>query len=287
MDGILVVNKPAGPTSHDVVAKVRRVFHQKRVGHAGTLDPPASGVLVVCLGAATRLVEYLMELPKRYRAVAVFGVETESEDATGNVIREIDCSHITEGDLAAVLPRFTGEIEQVPPMVSAVHHEGKRLYELARAGKTVERTPRKVHIYSLTMSNFTPGEHPSVELDVECSKGTYIRTLCADIGQALGCGAHMSKLVRTAVGNFTLEDAVSLEDLEGGNPERFLRPMDEAVSHLPVVRVGADEAERLANGVAVPGEGEGLVRVYADGFIAIGMVSAGMIRPEKVFARGL
>jgi tRNA pseudouridine55 synthase len=186
MDGILNINKPAGITSHDVVSRVRRAFKIRRVGHAGTLDPGATGVLVVCIGQATRVVEYLMGQEKEYSAVLALGEETSTEDAEGELVSSSDCSHITPDQVEAVMPSFVGEIMQIPPMVSAIHHEGKRLYELARNNIVVEREARPVTIHSLKMTGFVSGEHPHIELDVTCGKGTYIRTLCADIGRKLG-----------------------------------------------------------------------------------------------------
>lgn len=299
MDGILNINKPSGPTSHDIVARVRKATGTKRVGHAGTLDPIATGVLVVCLGNATRIVEYLMDWRKSYRATAVFGAETDTEDATGEVIKETDCSHLSREQVEGFIPRFTGEILQTPPMVSAVHHEGKRLYELARAGEVVERAPRRIEIYSLNLVDFVSGKQPSAVLDVECSKGTYIRTLCADIGKALDCGAYMSALTRTAVGRFKVEDAVSIETIEQ-SPDRLpeiLLPIDEALADTPEVHVSDEDAHRIANGVMLPVEAlsrEELpqigipVRIKSpSGLIAIGRLCLAqgrvMLKPDKVF----
>ena len=297
MDGILNVSKPSGPTSHDVVQRIRGAAHTKRVGHAGTLDPIATGVLIICLGNATRIVEYLMDWRKCYRATAVFGAETDTEDATGEIIREADCSHLTRETLEAVLPRFVGEILQTPPMVSAVHHEGQRLYELARAGKVVERAPRPVEIYSLSLVDFTPGGRPSATLDVECSKGTYIRTLCADIGKALDCGAYMSALTRTAVGRFKVEDSASLEAIEQGPIEEFLISIDEALANMPEVHISEEDEHRIANGVMLPVEALSRaelpqignpVRIKSpSGLVAIGRLclvqGRVMLKPDKVF----
>ena len=297
MDGILNVNKPSGPTSHDVVARIRKAARIKRVGHAGTLDPIATGVLIICLGNATRIVEYLMDWRKCYRATAVYGAETATEDATGEIIREADCSHLTRESLEAVLPRFVGEILQTPPMVSAVHHEGKRLYELARAGKVVERAPRPVEIYSLSLVDFTPDTRPSATLDVECSKGTYIRTLCADIGKTLDCGAYMSALTRTAVGRLKVEDALSLEAIEEGPIEDFLISIDEALADMPEVHISEEDEHRIANGVMLPVEALSRaelpqignpVRIKSpSGLVAIGRLclvrGRVMLKPDKVF----
>lgn len=307
MAGVLNINKPSGPTSHDIVARIRRVTGIKRVGHAGTLDPLASGVLVVCVGSATRVIEYMADWPKSYRATAVLGAETDSEDVTGEIIREAECSHVTREAFEAVLPRFTGKILQVPPMVSAVHHNGRRLYELARAGQVVERAPRPVEIYSLRVLDFTPGERPSFAIDVSCSGGTYIRTICADIGKALGCGGYMNSLVRTGVGNLRIEDSVTLEEIEfaasEGRLQEIMHPVDEVLSGMPVLEVSHLDEGFVMNGVilaigrfevrgSAPEIGES-VRIHSQGgrLIAIGIVRGGPggvpeVKPQKVFARG-
>ncbi len=188
MNGVLNIDKPAGMTSHDVVARVRRLAHLKRVGHAGTLDPDATGVLLVCLGAATRIADYLADEGKEYRATLALGATTTTEDASGEVLTRTDAGHLGERDLAEILPRFVGDVSQTPPMVSAVHHEGRRLYELAREGITVERAARTIHIDSIQLRDFTPGEAAVATLDIACGKGTYIRTLYADLGAVLGVG---------------------------------------------------------------------------------------------------
>lgn len=256
MHGVLNINKPSGPTSHDVVASIRRVTGVKRVGHAGTLDPLASGVLLVCLGQATRIVEYLVEWPKSYRATAVFGVETDTEDSTGNVVRETSAAHVTSDLIESALPRFVGRIWQVPPMASAVHHEGKRLYELAHKGKIVQREAREVEVHSMTLLDFKPGDRPTAVLDVNCSKGTYVRTLCADIGSALDCGGHMSALVRTGIGRFRVEDSVSLDKVEAlkadGRLDEAVHPIDDVLSDMPAVELTAEQAERASHGTEIP-----------------------------------
>ncbi|MCS6862747.1 MAG: tRNA pseudouridine(55) synthase TruB, partial [Abditibacteriales bacterium] len=211
MTGVLNLLKPPGMTAHDVVDFVRGLLQTQRVGHAGTLDPGAAGVLLVCVGEATRIVEYLMEGTKGYRAEVTFGVTTTTEDAQGDVIAERSATTVTEEKLRATLERFVGDIEQVPPMVSAVQVGGKRLHALARRGETVERPKRRVRVDAIQLLKFTAGERAVALMDVTCSKGTYIRTLAADIGAALGCGAHLSFLVRTRVGQFRLEDSLTLE----------------------------------------------------------------------------
>ncbi len=296
MHGVLNVNKPSGPTSHDVVAHVRRAAGIKRVGHSGTLDPLASGVLLVCLGKATRIVEYLLDWPKSYRATAVFGIETDSEDSTGATTREAEAAYVTRDLTESILPRFVGKIRQVPPMVSAVHHEGKRLYDLARAGKTVEREPREIEIHSIKLIDFQPGTRPTAVLDVDCSKGTYIRTLCADIGRSLDCGGHMSALVRTAIGRFRAEDAVALDEVDAGRFEGALHPIDEVLSDMVSVRLTGEQAEKALHGTEIPAEevpdapaAGSLVRLHdPEGrLLGIGIlrVRAGILvfKPEKMF----
>ncbi len=305
MDGVLNINKPSGPTSHDVVAIVRRATRIKRIGHTGTLDPLASGVLVVCIGNATRVIEYMAGWQKSYRATAILGAETDSEDITGEIIRETDCSRITRADLDAVLPRFVGQILQVPPMVSAVKHQGRRLYELARKGQVVERAPRPVEISLLRVTDFQPGEKASFEIEVACSGGTYIRTLCADIGKALGCGAYMTSLVRTGVGPFEIEDAVTLEQVEQlsseGRLQEILHPIDEVLVDMPAVVVSHQDEALVMNGVILPegryqarGSAPSVaehVRIHGPSgrLIAIGVIRTAPdgtpeLKPEKVFA---
>lgn len=275
-------------TSHDVVARVRRLAGQKRVGHAGTLDPDATGVLLVCLGTATRLAEYLADAGKAYTAVPTLGVATTSEDASGEILTETDASGVTEADLRAVLPRFVGDIAQIPPMVSAVHHEGKRLYELARAGQTVERAARPVHIESLALRGFSPGPRATATLDVVCGKGTYIRTLCADIGAALGVGGHMASLIRTQVGAFALETAVLLDALTPENLPTHLTPPAAALADWPAHVLTSGQRDDILHGRAVAAQlaDAPVVRVLStDGdLLALARAESGTLRPFKVFA---
>jgi tRNA pseudouridine55 synthase len=261
MDGILVVNKPQGWTSHDVVGHIRRLTHQKRVGHAGTLDPMATGVLLVCLGRATRVAEYLMDSDKTYRAVVRLGVETDTFDANGQVVATHPVN-VDESDLRTALARFVGAIDQVPPMYSALKRDGKPLYRLARRGIEVERKPRRITIYDITLRAW---QSPDATIDVCCSPGTYIRSLAHDIGAVLGCGAHLAALTRLASGSFRLEDAVTLEDLEGLGPTEgvrtfssprdlrgLLHPLDAALQDLPILTLDADQARRIVLGQAIP-----------------------------------
>ena len=292
--GILNVDKPGGLTSHDVVARVRRLAPGTRVGHAGTLDPMATGVLVVCLGAATRLIEYLADADKRYRATVRFGAETTTWDAEGEVVAHGAIDDLTLTRIVAVLPRFIGEIDQVPPMYSALKRDGQPLYRLARRGVTVERAARRVTIHGIDVERW---ESPDLTVSVHCSKGTYVRALAHDLGRALGVGAHLAALQRTAVGSFTLAEAVSLERLlaerETGEWRRYLLDASAAVRHLPRAVVDAEAEARLGHGQAVPLDvaGDGAVAaVYtADGrLLALAQhdVESGLWRPRKVLQGG-
>ena len=288
MNGILNVDKAPGMTSHDVVARVRRIAHIKRVGHAGTLDPDATGVLLVCLGQATRLSDYLADEGKDYRAVLALGATTTTEDASGDVLTRTDASHLTEQDLADVLPRFLGDVSQIPPMVSAVHHEGRRLYELAREGVTVERAARTIRIDGIELLDFTPGEAAQATLDVSCGKGTYIRTLCADLGAALGVGGHMATLRRTRVGTFGVDEAMPLDQLTEENLPGLLVSPSEALSRFPMQTV-ADEAgaDAVRHGRALPSglPAETVARIVsgAGELLALGRADGERLHPFKVF----
>ncbi len=294
-------------TSHDVVAWVRRLTGERHAGHAGTLDPAAAGVLLVLVGqAATRLAEYLLDLEKTYVAELIFGRTTETQDWTGRVVAVAPAGKLAalaEEDVLALLPRFVGSIEQVPPMVSAVHAGGERLYRLARDGRTVERQPRRVFVYDLALLEFKPsagglgtggpvdGDGPRARLRVTCSRGTYVRTLAHDLGLALGVGAHLGFLVREAVGSFRLERAWTLEELAAASARGELSsaavPPAEAVAHLPAVTPEAAAAEHLRRGETVryadPAAG-GTVRVLSPGgeLLAIATLAGGSLKPRKV-----
>jgi len=255
-DGVLNLDKPGGMTSHDVVKGVRRILGVRKAGHTGTLDPLATGVLPICIGKATRIAKYISEGDKSYRATALFGIATDTQDADGTPVAVQDASRLTEADVLAVLSHFHGSFLQIPPMASAVRHQGRKLYELARAGMEVERQPRPVEVSQLELISFTPGHHPTATLDVTCSKGTYVRTLCADIGQALGVGAHLIALRRTRVGSFRLEDSLSLASLAGraatGDFGSSFRSMEETLVHLPRVVLDPRAARRVCHGNAAP-----------------------------------
>ena len=290
--GIIIIDKPAGWTSMDVCAKLRGMFHEKRVGHAGTLDPMATGVLPVFIGRATRAVEFAAGSDKEYIAGIRLGMVTNTQDTTGEVLEERGAS-VTREELSALLPRFTGDIQQLPPMWSAVKVNGKKLYELARKGKEVERRPRPVTIRALEVLDGAAPEGSDFVLRVVCSKGTYVRTLCHDIGQALGCGGCMSSLQRVKAAGFTLEDSVSLEAVQEavdrGEGEGLLLPVDAYFARngwKNSVTVRPDAEKRLRNGGCVPTPGmEAECRVYsASGeFLGLGSSEGTRLRLIKSY----
>jgi tRNA pseudouridine55 synthase len=248
--GVVVVEKPAAWTSHDVVAKLRKVYRQRRVGHAGTLDPDATGVLLVGLGRATRLLRFIQDAGKGYRGTIVFGVSTTTLDASGEVVDRHPMP-IDRTDVEGVLPAFVGEIEQLPPMVSAVKIGGRRLHELARRGEDVERAPRRVRVDRLDIEAFAPGPYPTATVVVECSSGTYVRSLAADIGARLGGIAHLADLRRLHIGSFTLDEARTLDAIEA-RPDAAVLPPLAAVRDLEQVSVDAEQARAVAHGVTFP-----------------------------------
>lgn len=247
MNGIVIIDKPAGWTSQDVTARLRRVFGTRRIGHGGTLDPMATGVLPVFVGRATRGVEFFEHAEKTYETELLLGVATDTEDTTGTVLFRREVS-VTPGQLTAVLERFRGEIMQIPPMYSALKVNGQKLCDLARKGRQVERQPRPVTIHELTLLS---REGDTLRLRVRCSKGTYIRTLCADIGEALGCGGCMQALRRTQAGEYTIAEAVPLQQLlESPEPETYLRDVDTMFRGYPGVKLTANQEKRCRNGNA-------------------------------------
>ncbi len=288
--GIIIIDKPAGWTSMDVCAKLRGMFHEKRVGHAGTLDPMATGVLPVFIGRATRAVEFAAGSDKEYIAGIRLGMVTNTQDTTGEVLEERGAS-VTREELSALLPRFTGDIQQLPPMWSAVKVNGKKLYELARKGKEVERRPRPVTIRALELLD-GPEAGADFVLRVVCSKGTYVRTLCHDIGQALGCGGCMSALRRVKAAGFTLEDSVTLEAVQAavdrGEGESLLLPVDACFAGVPVLVLKTAGAEKkIRNGAALSARDipDGEYRVYgADKtFLVLGRAADGKLSTVKSF----
>lgn len=283
MNGIVIVDKPSGWTSQDVAARLRRVFGTRRIGHGGTLDPMATGVLPVFVGRATRAVEFFEHAEKTYEAVLRLGVATDTEDITGTVLSRQTVA-VTRDALEAALSQFRGEIEQVPPMYSALKVNGQTLYSLARAGIEVERKPRPVTIFELSCLDFS-GE--TAALRIRCSKGTYIRTLCKDIGQALGCGGCMESLRRTAAGAYAIEEAVPLGTLlDSAEPERYLHPVDSLFSAAPAVTLSQKQALRCRNGnsfsVRLP---DGTYRAYDESgeFLMLASVASCVMSTIKSF----
>ena len=281
MNGFLVVNKPAGRTSSNVVVFVRkRLPRGVTVGHGGTLDPEATGVLPVCIGTAARLFDYIIDKKKTYIARIRLGIETDTQDATGRAVRTCPVN-AGEAELQAVLSRFVGEIEQVPPMYSALKRDGQRLYQLARRGETVALAPRRCRVDAIEYLGSDGSD--TYRLRIDCGKGVYIRTLCHDIGRALGCGAHMKSLERIAAGVFRIEDALTLEQIDALHRENALEgallPLDAPLAHLPPVRVDSRARRAVINGNplkaewldAPPPAGAEAVRIYLDGkFAGIG-----------------
>jgi len=287
VDGVLLLDKPSGPSSNAVLQRARRLLGAARAGHTGTLDPLASGLLVVALGEATKFSGALLEADKAYRARIALGARTDTGDAEGNVLSRSDVA-VSESGLRAALERFRGEIDQVPPMHAAIKHEGRPLYVYARRGESVDRAARRIAIHRLDLETF---EGDAATLYVECSKGTYIRTLAEDIGEALGCGAHVAALRRLAVGPFTVEQSVGLADLEGLSTEERrtrLLPPQVLLASWPRLRLESALAARFRLGQEVPaGAGEGRVAVFGEDetFLGAGEVSGGTLRPRRLVAR--
>ena len=287
MNGIIIIDKPQEWTSNDVVSRLRRVFNTRRIGHGGTLDPMATGVLPVFVGRATRGVEFFEHAEKVYEATLRFGLTTDTEDITGKTITACEV-HLTEEDLLNVLPRFRGDILQVPPMYSAIKVNGQKLYDLARKGREVERQARPITIHELELLEFTGNE---ARLRVRCSKGTYIRTLCKDIGEALGCGGCMAALRRVEAGEYTLEGSVPLRKLldiseAGEDVEHLLRPVDTMFASHEKLSLNEKQARLVKNGNAVSADcADGTYRVYApDGeFLALCRAEGGKVSTIKSF----
>ena len=283
MNGIVIVDKPQGWTSQDVTARLRRVFATRRIGHGGTLDPMATGVLPVFVGRATRGVEFFEHAEKVYETLLRPGITTDTEDITGTVLSQQEVS-LTEQQVEAVLPKFRGEILQVPPMYSAIKVNGQKLYELARKGREVPREARPVTIHELTFLGF---ENGAIRLRVHCSKGTYIRTLCKDIGEALGCGGCMEALRRVSAGEYTAEDAVPLQELlDSETPEQYLRPVDTMFRNYPMVTLTANQEKRCRNGNSFSVRlADGTYRAYSEAgeFLMLSCVEDGVMRTVKSF----
>src|SRR2546425_5405948 len=275
MDGILNINKATGMTSHDVVAKIRKLLKQKRVGHAGTLDPAASGVLPICIGQGTRIAEYISESGKAYQAKIVFGAATDTYDAEGTITSTASTTGLTLTKIEEILPHFLGSQMQVPPLYSAIKLQGQPAYKRARAGEEIALEPRTIVIYSLEVIDWNL---PHLTLAIECSKGTYIRSLAHDLGMQLGCYAYLSALVRTRSGPFTLSESITPEQLveavERNSVQHYLYPLDKVLEQYPTVMLDAQAVERVKHGNAFStsvDDSPGLVRVYDTGghFLAI------------------
>jgi len=290
LNGIFNVNKPAGMTSHDVVNIVRRASRASRVGHAGTLDPIATGVLLVCIGQGVRVSEYLTDHDKKYRARFRLGVATDTDDATGAIIAQREAADVSREQIEIALKSFVGKIAQMPPAYSSIKRDGIPLYKLARRGIEIEIEPRNVEIFEISLIETVL---PEIEIDVYCSKGTYIRSIARDLGEKLGCGAMMTALTRTASGNFSLSDAIALDDLRGaldaGFAERYIYPLDDALLQYEAIIVEPQLAKDIQQGKSLNCGREfatPFLRAYtADGdFIAIlERRSAEMWKPRKVF----
>ena len=283
MNGIIIVDKPQGWTSQDVTARLRRVYATRRIGHGGTLDPMATGVLPVFVGRATRGVEFFEHAEKTYDTVLLLGRTTDTQDVTGATLAE-KAVHLSPADIERVLPRFRGDILQVPPMYSALKVNGKKLYELARKGQEVERQPRPITVFELTNLGF---DGTRLSLRVKCSKGTYIRTLCQDIGEALGCGGCMEALRRVRAGEYGIEDAVPLEQLlESETPEQYLRGLDTMFAHCPAVTLTANQEKRCRNGNPFSSPlPQGTYRAYSQSgeFLMLAKVEDGVMTTIKSF----
>ena len=283
MNGIVIVDKPQDWTSQDVTAKLRGVFQTRRIGHGGTLDPMATGVLPVFVGRATRGVEFFEHAEKIYEATLRLGITTDTEDITGNVLEEREVS-VSEADFLNILPQFRGKIQQIPPMYSAIKVNGQKLCDLARKGKEVERQPREIEIFELTCLEFAGN---TARLRIHCSKGTYIRTLCKDIGAALGCGGCMQSLRRVSAGEYTIDEAVTLTDLlETDNPGQFLRPVDSMFRNYPAITLTAKQEIRCRNGNSFSiALSDGTYRVYGqnEDFLALSQVKDGIMSTIKSF----
>jgi len=291
ISGILLLDKPRGMTSNEALQRVKRFFKAAKAGHTGSLDPLATGLLPICLGGATKFSAFLLDADKHYRVRVQLGVTTTTADAEGDILAETPVVGVGEQDLRAALARFQGPIEQMPPMYSAVKHQGERLYKLARRGIEVERTPRTVNINRIELRGF---QSPEFEMDVHCSKGTYVRTLAADLGQTLGCGGHVAGLRRTGVGPYLEPEArfVTLDEVEQcaltEGLDALLLPLESALDHWPAVSLSEDAAFYLRQGQAVlvpQAPTQGLVRLYDPSrrFIGVGAIlDDGKVQPKRL-----
>ena len=295
VNGILVVDKPAGLTSNALLQKVKGIYFAAKAGHTGSLDPLATGVLPLCFGEATKFSQFLLDADKGYLTTVRLGIETETGDADGAVVQQIDSSGVTREQVVDVLAQFRGEIQQVPPMYSALKHKGTPLYKLAREGVEVERESRTVNISELTLLDVRPGETAELDLRIRCTKGTYVRTLAEDIGRELGCGGHVLSLRRDLAGPFDEQQAISLADLEALRDQKefaaldaLLLPASNAVAHLPTVALQESTAFYLSQGQPVMAPAlkeQGLVRLCGpdERFIGVGEVQGdGKVAPKRI-----
>ncbi|MEM9396218.1 MAG: tRNA pseudouridine(55) synthase TruB [Pseudomonadota bacterium] len=295
VSGLLLLDKPTGLSSNAALQRAKRIFNAAKAGHTGSLDPLATGVLPLCFGEATKFSSYLLNADKAYRATVCFGIATDSGDAEGEVLFQRDASALTKAKLETFLPRFRGDIQQLPPMFSALKRDGQPLYKLARKGIEVEREPRSVRIEELCLEGFEPGVQATAELTVRCSKGTYIRSLAMDLGELLGLGGHIAALRRTHVGSFLLSEAISLEALESlQTADSFaaldgcLRPIDAALGHIPLLKLPESSGFYLRQGQAVlvpnaPCDGMVRVALETGEFLGLGEVlDDGRIAPRRL-----
>ncbi|MHC4605391.1 MAG: tRNA pseudouridine(55) synthase TruB [Planctomycetota bacterium] len=282
MDGLLLVDKPEGPTSHDVVEHARHLLDEERIGHAGTLDPPAGGLLVLAVGRALKILQFMEDHDKEYDFTVRFGVVTDTDDATGRVLREADPSGLDRAKVEAVLDRFRGKITQVPPRYSAIKKDGKRLHRAARRGEEVRADPRTVHVHSLDLVEWSP---PCARFHAACSKGTYVRAIARDLGEALGVGASVESLRRTASGPFRVEDAIDLDRPRREIEQAFL-PADAGLGSLLRVKLSKKEAQHFAHGQKIEKPcRKGLARVYdGENFVGVGESDGATLKPRKVLA---
>jgi len=277
MNGILNIFKPKGISSHQAVKEVRNILNISKAGHTGTLDPAASGVLLICIGQATKIAEFLVGMKKHYQGEMILGISTDSQDSEGKIIQKREVgTDIDEKRIKDIFQKYEGTISQIPPMFSAAHYKGERLYRLARKGIEVKRNPKKVKIYQLNLINFNQKVNPIVKFEVICSKGTYIRTLCNDIGDELGCGAYLPNLVRKKVGNFCIEDSLNLKELkkEKALGKRYLISIDSALEELNKITVKNEAIKTVLNGGVVSSEQvvdipEGRLRTRKNKFVKI------------------
>lgn len=299
LDGILVLDKPSGMSSNQALQAVKRLFFAAKAGHTGSLDPLATGVLPLCFGEATKFSQFLLEADKAYESTFVLGVMTGTGDADGEVVERMDASGIAADDVEQALGAFRGEIEQVPSMYSAIKHQGQPLYKLARQGQEVERSARPVVIKRLELRGFRGGENPEADIYLECSKGTYVRSLAEDLGRALGCGAHVGQLRRTRAGPFDLGDSVTLSTLEAlkandqlAEMDALLQPADAALNGLPLVRLSESGGFYMRQGqpVLVPNAPcDGMVRIALETgeFLGVGeILDDGRVAPRRLIVTG-